>query len=231
MNRVRHVEAWHPSVTWRTDCTVPASSSHCPWMAKLPYINYAHSASTSTWRYTHTYRHVYACMCVFVLMEPCVCVLGRRGCLPVCRWEECECAGVYIFHPQQQQTTYSLCLNTLQTAKETSLDTGNPSVPHKYTSVHYYEAFYYSYNLVKYNSKFFFSPIPSVCQPFDEMGRRIASVMSSTIGLRLFSELDDGTGHTAVELLLDAWLEDGVENSSEVLQVCATCAHTCARTH
>ncbi|KAF5901596.1 ninein isoform X2, partial [Clarias magur] len=55
-------------------------------------------------------------------------------------------------------------------------------------------------------------------QPFDEMGRRIASVMSSTIGLRLFSELDDGTGHTAVELLLDAWLEEGVENSSEILQ-------------
>lgn len=51
-------------------------------------------------------------------------------------------------------------------------------------------------------------------------------MMSSTIGLRLFSELDDGTGHTAVELLLDAWLEDGVENSSEVLQVCATDTHT-----
>ncbi|XP_053358384.1 ninein isoform X1 [Clarias gariepinus] len=55
-------------------------------------------------------------------------------------------------------------------------------------------------------------------QPFDEMGRRIASVKSSTIGLRLFSELDDGTGHTAVELLLDAWLEEGVENGSEILQ-------------
>ncbi|MCI4376286.1 hypothetical protein PGIGA_G00186490 [Pangasianodon gigas] len=55
-------------------------------------------------------------------------------------------------------------------------------------------------------------------QPFDEMGRRISSVVSSTIGLRLFSELDDGTGHTAVELLLDAWLEDGVDNSSEILQ-------------
>lgn len=51
-------------------------------------------------------------------------------------------------------------------------------------------------------------------------------MMSSTIGLRLFSELDDGTGHTAVELLLDAWLEDGVENSSEVLQVCATDTRT-----
>lgn len=47
-------------------------------------------------------------------------------------------------------------------------------------------------------------------------------MMSSTIGLRLFSELDDGAGHAAVELLLDAWLEDGVENSSEILQVCTT---------
>ncbi|GAA6111065.1 ninein isoform X2 [Tachysurus ichikawai] len=55
-------------------------------------------------------------------------------------------------------------------------------------------------------------------QPFDEMGRRISSAMSSTIGLRLFSELNDGTGHTAVELLLDTWIEDGVENSSEILK-------------
>ncbi|KAL6487020.1 hypothetical protein MHYP_G00036460 [Metynnis hypsauchen] len=55
-------------------------------------------------------------------------------------------------------------------------------------------------------------------QPFDETGRRISSVLSSTIGLRLFSELDDGTGHTAVEQLLDTWLEEGVENSSEILQ-------------
>ncbi|KAL7877950.1 hypothetical protein SRHO_G00045930 [Serrasalmus rhombeus] len=55
-------------------------------------------------------------------------------------------------------------------------------------------------------------------QPFDETGRRISSVLSSTIGLRLFSVLDDGTGHTAVEQLLDTWLEEGVENSSEILQ-------------
>ena len=59
----------------------------------------------------------------------------------------------------------------------------------------------------------------SVSQPFDETGRRISSVLSSTIGLRLFSELDDGTGHTAVEQLLDTWQEEGVENSSEILQV------------
>ncbi|XP_072534333.1 uncharacterized protein nin [Salminus brasiliensis] len=55
-------------------------------------------------------------------------------------------------------------------------------------------------------------------QPFDETGRRISSLLSGTIGLRLFSGLDDGTGHTAVEQLLDTWLEEGVENSTEILQ-------------
>ncbi|KAK1791790.1 hypothetical protein P4O66_013769, partial [Electrophorus voltai] len=55
-------------------------------------------------------------------------------------------------------------------------------------------------------------------ETFDETGRRISSVMSSTIGLRLFSTLDDGTGHTAVEQLLDTWLEEGVDNGCEILQ-------------
>lgn len=58
-------------------------------------------------------------------------------------------------------------------------------------------------------------------QPFDEGGRRIAtpSAMTSTIGLRLFSTLDDGTGYTPVEYILDAWMDEGIENSSEILQV------------
>ncbi|KAM4626063.1 uncharacterized protein nin isoform 1-T1 [Polymixia lowei] len=57
-------------------------------------------------------------------------------------------------------------------------------------------------------------------QPFDEAGRRIAtpSAMSSTIGMRLFSCLDDGSGHTPVEYILDAWLDEGIENSTEILQ-------------
>ncbi|KAF3845249.1 hypothetical protein F7725_008412 [Dissostichus mawsoni] len=56
-------------------------------------------------------------------------------------------------------------------------------------------------------------------QPFDEGGRRTASCpLSSSIGLRLFSSLDDGSGFTAVESLLDAWMEEGVENSLEILQ-------------
>ncbi|XP_046902039.1 ninein isoform X1 [Hypomesus transpacificus] len=57
-------------------------------------------------------------------------------------------------------------------------------------------------------------------QPFDEAGRRMAapSAMSSTIGTRLFSTLDDGTGYTTVDNVLDAWMEEGIENSPEILQ-------------
>ncbi|XP_056914480.1 ninein isoform X1 [Takifugu flavidus] len=57
-------------------------------------------------------------------------------------------------------------------------------------------------------------------QPFDEGGRRIAppSALTSTIGMRLFSTLDDGTGFTPVEYILDAWLDEGIENSAEILQ-------------
>ncbi|XP_063040394.1 ninein isoform X2 [Engraulis encrasicolus] len=53
-------------------------------------------------------------------------------------------------------------------------------------------------------------------QPFDESGRR-TSVVQSTIGLRLFSTLDDGTGHTAAEELVDAWMDEGIDNSIEIL--------------
>ncbi|XP_008298299.1 ninein isoform X1 [Stegastes partitus] len=57
-------------------------------------------------------------------------------------------------------------------------------------------------------------------QPFDEGGRRIAtpSALTSSIGMRLFSTLDDGTGYTPVECILDAWIEEGIENSTEILQ-------------
>ncbi|XP_070776846.1 ninein [Enoplosus armatus] len=57
-------------------------------------------------------------------------------------------------------------------------------------------------------------------QPFDEGGRRIAtpSALTSTIGMRLFSTLDDGSGFTPVEYILDAWMEEGIENSTEILQ-------------
>uniref|UniRef100_H3DPT5 Ninein n=1 Tax=Tetraodon nigroviridis TaxID=99883 RepID=H3DPT5_TETNG len=57
-------------------------------------------------------------------------------------------------------------------------------------------------------------------QPFDEGGRRIAtpSALPSTTSTRLFSTLDDGTGFTPAECILDAWLDEGIENSAEILQ-------------
>ncbi|XP_037550535.1 ninein [Nematolebias whitei] len=54
-------------------------------------------------------------------------------------------------------------------------------------------------------------------QPFDEEGRR-SSAMPSTIGVRLFSLLDDGSGFTQTESILDVWTEEGIENSAEILQ-------------
>ena len=45
------------------------------------------------------------------------------------------------------------------------------------------------------------------------------SLMTSSIGLRLFSTLDDGTGHAPVENLVDAWLGEGIENTPEILKV------------
>uniref|UniRef100_A0A3Q3B395 Ninein (GSK3B interacting protein) n=2 Tax=Kryptolebias marmoratus TaxID=37003 RepID=A0A3Q3B395_KRYMA len=54
-------------------------------------------------------------------------------------------------------------------------------------------------------------------QPFDEGGRRI-SALPSSIGMRLFSTLDNGTGFTPTESILDVWIEEGIENSAEILQ-------------
>uniref|UniRef100_A0A3Q2Q979 Ninein (GSK3B interacting protein) n=1 Tax=Fundulus heteroclitus TaxID=8078 RepID=A0A3Q2Q979_FUNHE len=54
-------------------------------------------------------------------------------------------------------------------------------------------------------------------QPFDEGGRRI-SALTGTIGMRLFSTLDDGSGFTPAEYILDAWIEEGIENSADILQ-------------
>nr|XP_037839883.1 ninein isoform X6 [Chlorocebus sabaeus] len=58
-------------------------------------------------------------------------------------------------------------------------------------------------------------------QSFDESGRRTTtpSAMTSTIGFRVFSCLDDGMGHASVERILDTWQEEGIENSQEILKV------------
>lgn len=57
-------------------------------------------------------------------------------------------------------------------------------------------------------------------QSFDESGRRTItpSAMISMIGFRLFSCLDDGSGYGSVEQILDAWHEEGIENSQAVLE-------------
>ncbi|XP_045143573.1 ninein [Echinops telfairi] len=57
-------------------------------------------------------------------------------------------------------------------------------------------------------------------QSFDESGRRTTtlSAMTSTIGFRVFSCLDDGMGYASVERILDTWQEEGVENSQEILK-------------
>ncbi|XP_062824771.1 ninein isoform X2 [Anolis carolinensis] len=57
-------------------------------------------------------------------------------------------------------------------------------------------------------------------QAFDETGRRntTSSAMTSTIGFRVFSSLDDGMGYAAVEQILDVWHEEGIENSHEILK-------------
>ncbi|XP_028361381.1 ninein isoform X2 [Phyllostomus discolor] len=57
-------------------------------------------------------------------------------------------------------------------------------------------------------------------QSFDESGRRTTtpSAMTSTIGFRVFSCLDDGMGYASVERILDTWQEEGIENSQEILK-------------
>ncbi|XP_076797927.1 ninein isoform X11 [Arvicanthis niloticus] len=57
-------------------------------------------------------------------------------------------------------------------------------------------------------------------QSFDESGRRTttSSAMTSTIGFRVFSCLDNGMGQASVERILDAWQEEGIENSQEILK-------------
>nr|DBA14496.1 TPA: hypothetical protein GDO54_005454 [Pyxicephalus adspersus] len=57
-------------------------------------------------------------------------------------------------------------------------------------------------------------------QPYDESGRRTMtpSAMSGTIGLRLFSKFDDGTGYGCVEDIIDMWHEEGLDNSQAILK-------------
>ncbi|XP_075048359.1 ninein isoform X2 [Mixophyes fleayi] len=57
-------------------------------------------------------------------------------------------------------------------------------------------------------------------QPYDETGRRTLtpSTMAGTIGFRMFSKLDDGTGYGSVEDIIDLWNEEGLENGQAILK-------------
>ncbi|XP_066464132.1 ninein isoform X2 [Eleutherodactylus coqui] len=57
-------------------------------------------------------------------------------------------------------------------------------------------------------------------QPYDESGRRMLtpSALTGTIGFRLFSKLDDGTGYGSVEDIIDLWHEEGLENGLAILK-------------
>ncbi|KAM3918454.1 ninein [Leptodactylus fuscus] len=57
-------------------------------------------------------------------------------------------------------------------------------------------------------------------QPYDESGRRTLtpSAMTGTIGFRLFSKLDDGTGYGSVEDIIDLWHEEGLEQGPAILE-------------
>ncbi|KAM9294319.1 ninein [Gastrophryne carolinensis] len=55
-------------------------------------------------------------------------------------------------------------------------------------------------------------------QPYDDSGRRNPSAMSGTLGLRLFSKFDDGSGYGSVEDIMDMWQEEGLDNSQVILK-------------
>ncbi|GCC31197.1 hypothetical protein chiPu_0009654 [Chiloscyllium punctatum] len=45
------------------------------------------------------------------------------------------------------------------------------------------------------------------------------SLISNTVGLQLFSGLDDGTGYAAPGQIISMWQEDGIKNSQEILKI------------
>ncbi|XP_056617169.1 ninein-like protein isoform X2 [Triplophysa dalaica] len=45
------------------------------------------------------------------------------------------------------------------------------------------------------------------------------SILSATVGQRLLSRLDDGSGSTSPEKVIALWTEDGIHNSRDVLQI------------
>lgn len=45
------------------------------------------------------------------------------------------------------------------------------------------------------------------------------SLLTATVGQRVLSQLDDGSGCTDPEQIMALWTEEGIRNSQEILQV------------
>uniref|UniRef100_A0A8C7D6A1 Ninein-like n=1 Tax=Oncorhynchus kisutch TaxID=8019 RepID=A0A8C7D6A1_ONCKI len=65
------------------------------------------------------------------------------------------------------------------------------------------------------------NPHRSLQQAFEErMGRSTSpSLLSATVGQRLLTRLDDGSGCTSPERVITLWNEEGIRNSRDILQV------------
>ncbi|XP_043913568.1 ninein-like protein [Protopterus annectens] len=58
----------------------------------------------------------------------------------------------------------------------------------------------------------------SVHQAFEESRANTPSLLSSTVGLRLFSCLNNGTGYASPEQIVSIWKEEGIDNGKEILE-------------
>lgn len=61
-------------------------------------------------------------------------------------------------------------------------------------------------------------------QAFEERAVRSTSpsLLSATVGQRLLSRLDDGSGCASPERVIALWTEEGIRNSKDILQVSVT---------
>lgn len=68
---------------------------------------------------------------------------------------------------------------------------------------------------------FFLMSFPLLSQALEERVVRSTSpsILSATVGQRLLSRLDDGSGCTSPEKVIALWTEEGIHNSRDVLQV------------
>lgn len=67
----------------------------------------------------------------------------------------------------------------------------------------------------------FIMSLPVISQDFEERVLRSTSpsLLSATVGQRLLTRLDDGSGCTSPDSVITLWTEEGIHNSRDILQV------------